>query len=91
MSRTVFCKKYQQQLEGLDTPPYPGAKGQEIFDTISKKAWQEWLAHQTMLINERQLNMINAEDREFLQLQMDKFMAGDNYAKADGYIPKEEN
>ena len=75
----------------MDTPPYPGAKGQEIFDTISKKAWQEWLAHQTMLINERQLNMINAKDREFLQLQMDKFMAGDDYAKADGYIPKEEN
>ncbi|WP_339338190.1 oxidative damage protection protein [uncultured Oceanicoccus sp.] len=90
MSRTVFCKKYQQQLEGLDTPPYPGAKGQEIFATISKKAWQEWLAHQTMLINERQLNMIDAKDRQFLQLQMDKFMAGEDYAKADGYVPEQD-
>ena len=88
MSRTVFCKKYQEQLEGLNTPPYPGTKGQEIFDTISKKAWQEWLAHQTMLINERQLNMIDANDRKFLQQQMDKFMAGDDYAKADGYVPQ---
>ena len=90
MSRTVFCKKYQQQLEGLDTPPYPGAKGQEIFATISKKAWQEWLAHHTMLINERQLNMIDAKDRQFLQLQMDKFMAGEDYAKADGYVPEQD-
>ncbi|ARN73612.1 oxidative damage protection protein [Oceanicoccus sagamiensis] len=89
MSRTVFCKKYQQDLEGLNTPPYPGAKGQEIFDTISKKAWEEWLAHQTMLINERQLNMIDAKDRQFLQEQMDKFMAGEDYAKADGYVPEE--
>ncbi len=88
MSHTVFCKKYQEELAGLNAPPYPGAKGQEIFETISKKAWEEWLAHQTMLINERQLNMIDAQDRKFLQEQMDKFMSGDDYAKADGYVPE---
>ncbi len=49
---TIFCRKYKEQFEGLDLPPYPGAKGQDIFDNISKKAWQEWMAHQTMLINE---------------------------------------
>ena len=49
MSRNVFCKKYQQELEGLDAPPYPGPKGQEIFDSISKQAWLDWQAHQTML------------------------------------------
>ena len=90
MSRTVFCKKYQEDLEGLNVPPYPGAKGQEIFDTISKKAWEEWLAHQTMLINERELNMIDAQDRKFLQEQMDKFIAGDDYVKAEGYVPEED-
>ncbi len=51
MPHTVFCKKYQEELEGLDAPPYPGPKGQEIFDNVSKKAWQDWQAHQTMLIN----------------------------------------
>ena len=91
MSRTVFCKKYQQDLEGLNTPPYPGAKGQEIFDTISKQAWEEWLAHQTMLINERQLNMIDPQDRQFLQQQMDKFMAGGDHAKATGYVPEADD
>ena len=88
MPRTVLCKKYQQQLEGLDTPPYPGAKGQDIFDNVSKQAWQEWQAHQTMLINERQLNMRDTEARSFLQQEMDKFLSGEDYAKADGYIPK---
>ena len=43
----------EEELEGLDKPPYPGAKGQEIYDTISKKAWTEWTNHQTMLINEK--------------------------------------
>jgi Fe-S cluster biosynthesis and repair protein YggX len=51
MTRLVFCRKYKEELEGLDVAPYPGAKGQDILDNISKKAWQEWMAHQTMLIN----------------------------------------
>ena len=87
MPRTVFCKKYQQELEGLDRPPYPGAKGQDIFDNVSLQAWQEWQAHQTMLINEQQLNMMDPDARQFLQTEMDKFMTGQDYAKAEGYVP----
>ena len=40
MTRIIFCKKYKKDLEGLDKPPYPGPKGEEIFDTLSKKAWE---------------------------------------------------
>lgn len=87
MSRMVFCRKYQQQLEGLDKPPYPGPKGQDIYENISKKAWQEWTKQQTMLINEKHLNMMNAEHRKFLQEEMTKFFAGEEHAKAEGYIP----
>ncbi len=87
MSRTVFCKKYQQELEGLDAPPYPGAKGQAIYDTISRKAWQEWQNHQTMLINELQLNMMDPKARQLLQTEMDKFMSGQDYTKVEGYVP----
>lgn len=88
MSRTVFCKKYQQDLPGLERPPYPGPRGQEVFETVSKQAWEEWLAQQTMIINERQLNMMDPEARAFLQEQMEKFMAGEDYAKAEGYVPE---
>lgn len=87
MSRTVFCKKYQQELEGLDRPPYPGARGKELFDTVSKKAWQEWLEHQTRLINEKHLNMMDAQARSYLSEQMDKFFSGDDFDKAEGYVP----
>ena len=59
MSRTVFCKKYQKEMEGLDAPPYPGAKGQEVFDNVSKQAWQDWQSHQTMLINEKHLSLVD--------------------------------
>lgn len=87
MTHTVFCKKYQQDMEGLERPPYPGPKGQDIFDTVSKQAWQEWQAHQTLLINEQALNMTDPTARKFLQEEMEKFMSGEDYAKADGYVP----
>lgn len=90
MTRMVFCKKYQQELEGLDAPPYPGAKGQELFDNISKQAWQAWVAHQTMLINEKHLNLMDKEARKYLSEQMDKFFSGEEVDKADGYVPPEK-
>ena len=87
MTRTVICRKYKQELPALDRPPYPGPKGEELFNNVSKKAWDEWQAHQTMLINERRLNMMNVEDRRFLQAEMDKFLSGEDYAQAEGYVP----
>ena len=90
MSRSVFCKKYQQELEGLDAPPYPGPKGQDIFDNVSKKAWQDWQAHQTMLINEKHLSLVDPEARKYLQQEMDKFLAGEDYDQAEGYVPPSE-
>lgn len=90
MTRTVFCKRYQQELEGLMTPPYPGPKGQDIFENVSKKAWEEWQAQQTMLINEKQLSLIDPEARKYLQQEMDKFLAGEEHDKAEGYVPPEK-
>jgi Fe-S cluster biosynthesis and repair protein YggX len=87
MSRTVFCKKYRKDMEGLDRPPYPGPKGQDIFEHVSKQAWQEWQAHQTLLINERRLNLLDPQTRKFLQEEMDKFLAGAEFAQAEGYVP----
>ena len=66
MTRTVMCRKYQQELEGLAFPPFPGPKGQALFDSVSKQAWQEWLKHQTMLINENHLNVMQPEAQTFL-------------------------
>ncbi|MEY3018727.1 MAG: hypothetical protein RL336_1862 [Pseudomonadota bacterium] len=89
MTRTVFCRKYQQDLEGLERPPYPGPKGQELFEHVSKQAWQEWLKHQTMLINEKQLNMMDASARSYLGEQLEKFLSGEDYDRAEGYVAPE--
>jgi len=87
MSRMVFCKKYQKEMEGLDAPPYPGAKGQDIFDNVSRRAWQEWQGHQTMLINEKHLSLVDPEARKYLQGEMDKFLSGEEFDRAEGYVP----
>ena len=87
MTRTVFCRKYQQELEGLDRPPLPGAKGQDLFETVSKKAWIEWQAEQTMLINEKHLSLMDPDARKYLQGEMDTFLSGEEHERAEGFIP----
>lgn len=87
MSRTVFCRKYQKELPGLAMPPMPGEVGQDIYNHISEQAWKEWQKQQTMLINEKQLNMVNAGDRQYLREQMQKFFNNESFEQAEGYVP----
>lgn len=91
MSRTVQCVLLGQEAEGLDRPPYPGELGQRIYENVSKQAWQRWLGHQTMLINEYRLVVIEPEAREFLRTQMEQFFFGDGAATPDGFVPPEQN
>ena len=76
MSRQVFCEHFQKELEGLDRPPYPGKLGEKIYQSVSKQAWNTWIEHQTMLINENKLSMLNPKDRKYLQEEMTKFLFG---------------
>ena len=87
MKKTVNCRKYKKELPSLDQPPYPGSKGQEIYDNVSKQAWEEWLNHQKMLINEGQINLTDKESRKWLSEQMDLFLSGEDYARPEGYTP----
>ena len=89
MGRTVQCVLLGIESEGLDRSPYPGDLGQRIFDSVSKVAWQRWLAHQTMLINENRLTPIEPKAREFLEREMDKFFFGDGSERPAGYVAEE--
>ena len=42
MSEVVFCRKFKEDLPKMVRPPYPGPKGEELFNSVSKKAWDEW-------------------------------------------------
>ncbi len=86
MPRTVQCTYLGREAEGLDRVPYPGDLGRRIFDNISKEAWQLWLRHQTMLINEYRLSPIDPKARRFLVEEMAKFLFGDGSKAPDGFV-----
>lgn len=87
MSRTVFCQRLQKEGDGLDFQLYPGELGKRIFDNISKEAWADWQKKQTMLINEKKLNMMEPEARSFLEAQMEAYLFEGKEPDIEGYVP----
>ena len=87
MARMVKCVKLGHEAEGLDRPTYPGELGKRIFENVSKEAWQGWIKHQTMLINENRLNLADAKARSYLAEQMEKYFFGEGADQAQGYVP----
>ena len=90
MARTVKCRKLNKEAPGLEYAPYPGDLGQRIYDHISQQAWQEWVQHQTMLINEYRLNPVDPKARKFLEKEMEKFLFGEGSEKPQEFVPPEE-
>ncbi len=82
----VFCKKYQKLLPALSIPPFPGEAGKQLMQTTSAQAWQDWMQHQTRLINEKHLNMMDEQSRKYLAQQRDLFLSGDDFDSADGFV-----
>lgn len=90
MTRKIHCKKLGIEAEGLIEAPYPGALGDRIYKEISAQAWDMWLSHQTMLINEYKLSLIEPDARKFLMQEMEKFLFGKGADKPAGYTPENE-
>ena len=87
MSRTVQCAYLKKEAEGMDFPSYPGELGKRIYLSISKEAWQAWLKHQTMLVNENRLNLADLRARQYLSRQMERFLFGEGVDQPLGYVP----
>ncbi len=89
MARMVNCVMLGREAEGLDYQPYPGDLGKRIFENVSKEAWQKWLGHQTMLINEYRLSTIDPKARKFLVEEMEKFFFGGGSDKPQEFVQRE--
>lgn len=88
MSRRVYCVKLKQEMDGLAYQPYPGELGKRIVDEISAEAWKQWLAQQTILINEYRLSSMDPKAKLFLREQMEEFLfGGAEVAMPDAYRP----
>ena len=89
MARTIQCEYQKGEAEGLDFVPYPGELGQRIYAHIGKSAWNTWLAHQTMLINENRLSPRDPKHRAFLEKELNKFLFEGVVEKPAGYVAEE--
>ncbi len=87
MARMVNCVKLGREAEGLDLPPIPGDLGKRVFESVSKEGWQQWVKHQTMLINENRLNLMDIRARKYLAEQMERYFFGGGADQVNGYVP----
>lgn len=90
MTRMVHCVKLNREAEGLAYQVYPGELGKRIYAGVSKEAWQMWLKHQTILINENRLSPIEPRARQFLEQEMEKFFFGDGSDLPTQFVPPEQ-
>ena len=86
---TLHCIKLNKELTSLERAPYPGELGKRILENVSKEAWQMWLNHQTLLINENNLSLIDPNAQSYLKEQMEKyFFSSDDLDDIKGYTPE---
>lgn len=90
MNKKILCTYFKDEREVMDRAPYPGELGEKIFNEISKEAWQLWLEHQTMLINENRLSLVDPDSRSYLQDEMKKFLFEGTSARPKEYVPVNE-
>ena len=89
--RMIYCKKLNREAEGLEFAPWPGALGQRIYNEISRPAWEQWLAHQTLVINENRLSPLDPDARKLLTTEMENFLFGAGAEKPAGYVAPEDS
>lgn len=90
MSRTVNCVKLGCEAEGLDFAPLPGELGKKIYENVSKEAWAAWVKHQTMLINENRLSLVDPQARKYLTQQLENYFFGMGADQINGYVPPKQ-
>ncbi len=87
MSKTIQCSVLHRPAAALERPPWPGALGERLMHQVSREGWRLWLEHQTRLINERHLSLLDPEHRRYLEEQMIAFCFGGEVDRVAGYVP----
>lgn len=74
----VACRRHPgQQCPALERPPFKSELGKRIQNEICSTCWQDWLRHQTLLINHFGLDPRDPKAREFLYGQVRAVLFGE--------------
>ncbi|MCW5197456.1 oxidative damage protection protein [Buchnera aphidicola] len=82
MKREIYCIFFKKKMKGLKYMVYPGKLGEKIYKNISQKAWNKWIKKQTILINEKKLNMMKLKDQKIIYKKMNDFLFKTNTLKS---------
>ncbi len=75
---TVACRRHPDTPgPAVATPPFRSDLGERICREICARCWQDWLQHQTLLINHFGLDPRKREAREFLYAQVKAVLFGE--------------
>lgn len=89
-ARMVQCVKLGREAEGLEKPPLKGPIGEKVFNNVSKQAWQQWLEHSKMLINEYRLDLVSETGQKIWFTEMDKYFWGEGSKAPEQFKPVDE-
>lgn len=73
---TMTCRRCGEEKSPLDRPPFRSELGERIVASICPDCWQDWLKHQTQLINHYGLDPRKPESRTFLYEQIETVLLG---------------
>ncbi len=74
---TITCRRCGEGAPALEAPPFKTDLGERIQAEICAGCWQEWLQHQTLLINHYGLDPRDRQARAFLYEQIEEVLLGD--------------
>lgn len=80
-SETIDCQRCGKDAPRLAKPPFRTELGERIQNAICSECWQEWLQHQTLLINHYGLDPRDPKSKEFLYGQIEQVLLGDGDGK----------
>ena len=78
---TLQCTRCGEEKTPLERAPFRSELGERIVAAICPDCWQEWLKHQTLLINHYGLDPRDAESRKFLYEQIETVLLGGGEGK----------
>ena len=87
MAKMVKCVKLGQELEGFDEAPVRGELGERIKQNVSKKAWQMWVEHSKMIVNEYRFELNSPQGQRILLEEAEKYFFGEGAQLPPDYRP----
>ncbi|HET9947926.1 MAG TPA: oxidative damage protection protein [Longimicrobiales bacterium] len=71
---TIRCRRCGKDAAPLPRAPFRNELGERILAEVCASCWQDWLQHQTLLINHYGLDPRDKRAREFLYEQIERVL-----------------